>query len=309
MKFVLSIVLALFAYNAAAEVEILKITGVSAVKSGVPGVTTIFGGMAGQSCNHSPCNSCESMSCQTAPFCACNPNRITDDQIVTIQVRSKSPVKGYWTLTNQYGLPQFNFGTYVPGKIQTLQLNWSQLCNGNTGMGMSCEGPTFDASLFLGIAQGDKVLDSTTLEVITLNPTEDQIDDCTGKSNAICGFRIVSMKGGAALQDLQADQAFPAWIKTLRVFVSATDFAHASPTQADLVKDFEVDASGTIHSSIIPVSASAMTYFRLATVDIAGNVSNFISPVNIQSTGHCSYPVDLDPDDGCLYRSSPRSRH
>jgi len=308
MKSVLLALLMLSGANSFATVQILSVTGASAVKTNVPGVTTIFGGMSGETCNHSPCNSCAQVTCATAPFCACNTNRITDDQVVTIQVTSDSAnAKGNWTLTNQYGVPQFNLGKYVPGKTQTLQLNWSQLCNGNTGMGMTCEGPTFDASLFIGIADGENLRDSTTLEVVTLNPTEDWIDDCTGTSNAICGFRIVPAKGGAQLSDVTADQAFPAWIKSVRVYASTVDFAHASPISASIVKDFTVDSKGNIKNPTIPLKDNVMTYLRVATVDIAGNVSNFISDANIQSMGQCSYPIDADPNDGCRYRYTPQN--
>lgn len=308
MKSVFFALLMLSGLNAFSEVQILTVTGASAVKTNVPGVTTIFGGMSGDTCNHSPCNSCEQVTCATAPFCACNTNRITDDQVVTIQVKSKSHVRGHWTLTNGYGIPQFNLGAYVPGQTQVLQLSWAQLCNGNSGMGMTCEGPTFDASLFIGIANGDQLLDSTTLEVITLNPAAEWIDDCSGTSNAICGFRVTPAKGGAALSDVRADQAFPAWIKSVRVYGSTIDFAHASPTSASVIQDFAVNSEGSIQIPTIPLKDNKTTYFRVATVDIAGNISNFISDANIQSAGQCSYPIDSDPNDECRYRYTPQSR-
>lgn len=297
-----------FGFSAMASVQILKVEGGSHSRITADGIASIYGGTAGAACTGAGlCNSCLNPVCATKPFCACNEKRITDAQTIKFTVKSDSKNRDAynWAISNAQGVP-----TIIGGHSATANgayefiTTWGDLCKaaGST----SCEGVNASEALLIGLTDGSQMLESGILQMTVLGSTADMIDDCTTDAGGVCNFRIQSSKNSVNLVDVMVDSGFEGFINTVRVFGSTQDFAHASPMTATFTQDLKVNDDNTIDSKL-NLKSHEMNFFRVATVDFVGNVSNFTSDANITNYGKCVLPSDTDAKDGCRYRFTPQS--
>jgi len=184
-----------------------------------------------------------------------------------------------------------------------------------TGISSCANMPNVGLMMYIGISNGQTLLDYVPVTVTVLGaygtlPDTLTNDDCSGNNGALCKFSVSAMKGAAAFDNFMGDASFPGWATAIRVFGSTRDFFHASPIDADITQDFVIDEqNSTIKNPLIHLKKDVMTYFRVATVDIAGNVGNFTSNANVLSAdfGNCSSLNDNNPNDGCRYRYTPQN--
>lgn len=223
--------------------------------------------------------------------------------------------------------------TIVSAKNQTatLSFTWSSLCSaasGAGGTGNCATGQTgfTNANLQIGISAGntpnqlaandDKI--SVTFGFFSQSGNN-TIDDCTGTSSGgICNFWAFPGDGGTYIKDISQNAAYPnsngAQIIGFQVYISNSTFNNTKPTIADREVFVSVDQQGNYNQFIdgLQNNPANAYYVRLAMVDQAGNIFNFISDTNIQDAkfGNCAngkdFPSASSPAyDGCRYKVAP----
>lgn len=308
--------------NPGGGITITSVTGASAVSTLGEANTpvTIYAGFAGANCGNDPtatCNSC--ISCGDT-LCVCNTRRLNNNSVVTISfVSDSTDDTKFVTITNASNIPTIMGGRYLgAGTTNTITTTWGQLCtlalttSGGT-MGSNCDaGFPINAPIYIGLTDGTTMYDHAVLHVMALNPTAATIDDCSGSNDegagAICNFKMEAGNGRAFLTDLQGDAEFPGMATGVRVFVSDKDFAHATPAHATRTVDMPITPDGAVQNAVVDGLTNGIPYyFRLSSIDPAGNIFAFQSDQNIQDAnfGHCKFPADTDMTDACRYRALP----
>jgi hypothetical protein len=286
---------------------IVSVTGASGVVQDGES-TTIYAGMAGPSCGAN-CNSCAVVTCGTAPFCACNTNRIGDSSPVSISfISDQTDVTKRVAIFNQANVPIVIGGRYAgAGRLNTISTTWLNLCLAAGEVG-TCEGSNLDSIFRVGLTDGSQMFPPSLLvHLKVLAPTTDTIDDCTSLSGSLCGFSVEGGSRRIFMTSLMGDQSYPGETSMIRVFVSDRDFEHANLLDALRIVDMPVAEDGSVQNAVIwdLPRLSVPYHLRVATVDRAGNMYNFISDTNIKTMGRCMFPMDTNPTDSCRYHATP----
>jgi hypothetical protein len=266
--------------------------------------------MAGPSCGAN-CNSCAAVTCSSAPFCACNTNRIGDTSPISISfVSDSTDVTKRIAIFNQTNTPIITGNYYTgAGTTNTISTNWANICTAAGASGNTCEGSALNSSVRVGLTDGSQMFDSAVITVGVLAPTTDTIDDCTGSAGAICNFRAIPGDQSVYINDISGDAGYPAQNVTgVRFYVSDSSFTNASPTNSIKTADFSINADGSLSNNIIDGlnnDPATPYHFRVAAVDAANNVFAFVSDVNITNLGLCTVPADTNSVDDCRYHATP----
>jgi hypothetical protein len=179
------------------------------------------------------------------------------------------------------------------------------LCNAAGSSLMTCEASSIFNGIRIGLTNGSSMTDSSLIVIAALQPYTDTVDDCTQQVGAICNFKMT--RTGATQGRMSEATGDAGWsgdnVRAIKVFGSTYDFMSANPNDAEIIQTLPVERNGTIKSTTINgLHPEFSYYFRVATVDPAGNISNFTSETNIQNLGLCTLPADPDAADSCRFR-------
>jgi len=324
-----------YSFSASATITITAVTGAS--KTGTLGIAgqgaIIYGGIAGSSANAGTeaQNSCQlsMLTCATTPFCACNTQQIGDNVQVVISFISDQPitdttgVQKLVSIGNNQGQVQTTASSQAytgPGATQQVTTTWGKLCQAagsQTGITSCTSMPASGLTMYVGLSNGQTFSDYALVTVTVLGGTGTlndvlENDDCSGSVGAFCRFTAIPGDAVAYIDDVRGDAGFPGNTTGIRVFVSDNDFTKASPTQAIKTQDFSLSSDGTLSGAIFDeLQNDGPVYtFRVAAIDIAGNVHSFTSDNNITnaSFGNCSSATVANSEtsnSACLYKAQP----
>lgn len=332
---------AMISLPARAAITITAVSGASDYNIDTGVAPQVYGGVAGSDCSGTApnsdggtCNSCNASalaSCgATSPFCACNTRRIYSTGKLHIEFHSDSKA-GYAIVlpgdtTQTQGFTLYGSTSNVGiGDTASADIYWSDVCSkgltsatGATDCSVSGTG-----SLRVGISPDTSNVynsndDLVTLNISIINETTNTVDNCSG-SGAICGFWAWPGDGKMYMEQITSSADFPnlptGKVKYVRVYYSTQGFDKASPTEGSF-QDLEIDPDTLeVKSKIVSgLTNDVPYYFRIAAVDEAYNVFNFISDTNITTAtdtagqyGGCSSATNPDPltDTSCRYVTTP----
>lgn len=322
-----------YSFAASATITITAVTGAS--KTGTLGISgqgaIIYGGIAGSTANSGTAvqDSCQAsmLTCTTAPFCACNKQQIGDNVQVVISFISDQPITDTTGIQKLVSIGN-NQGQVVttassqaytgPGATQQITTTWGQLCTaaGSLSSITSCSSmPTSGLTMYVGLSNGQTFSDYALITVTVLGasgtlPDTLTNDDCSGSVGAFCRFTALPGDAVAYIDDVRGDAGFPGNTTGIRVYASENNFANASPTNAIATQDFSLGSDGTLSGAIFSgLQNDGPVYtFRVAAIDIAGNVHSFTSDNNITSAsfGNCNIAAGAETSNSaCLYKAQP----
>lgn len=338
------VVLIVTTQPAGGTIKVLNVLGASNVElpqdSADAGTTNntviVYGGTAGPVCTGSTdrdtCNNCNTVT----GLVKCNTNRIYANLILRFEFQSDSK-DGVPVLADKDGNI---FGTSGPsgnrGSTVYAEARWSEVCTeiGDTGT-VKCETQVAD-NIRVGIDEnGNSTLDSgedaLTINIKVHDPGGDANGDPTtdfdtnkgcgasSPNNAgICDFTAFPGDNKVFIIDPVEAAGFPnsgnITFDRLRFYISETDFV-CQPSES--LEPADLNISGTASTSfeldnkvIDRLENGKLYYFRLATVDKANNVNNFMDDSVI--TAACGITYDcggsrsvagIDPN--CPYIARP----
>jgi hypothetical protein len=283
---------------------------------------TIVGGVAGGNCagsvdNSSTCNSCSSRvtTCGHPGLCACNPKRVHNNLVVRIALKKSDKVVGNavaMTVAEKGGtyiapVTGNNLGEFV-------DFTWSSICAamGNSDCSALGDGPKA-ARLRIGIdinQDGQIGKEEPTVEATfkLVNPGRGLFDVYNEPTrDGFSGFQPFAGEGKVFIETVTAAKAFPlllygARAAALRIFVSDHSLREATYDFADITHDMVLDHTGrAFKSNEIKGLTNGTTYFfRIATVDEAGNVVQFLPGLSQLPDSCTTAPSSL-----CPYSATP----
>jgi len=310
MKFLFAVLLFLFGSYASAGPApyIMSVHGASAMNFSP---WTVFAGMAGSAYSNS--NTCEvsSMTCATAPLCACNSNRVVDGISTLSFEMDPRFVTGKLIMINT-GTRSLVYPVSSNGN--TIGVDWARLCASANVGATDCgsAGGTFSFGVQMAFDDNSNgMIDSnegaTEVFVGVVNPGTQY--DIAGMINndGILNFAPYPGDQKVYLHDFEMDPSFPylgygALAKAVRVYVSDQSLAKANIGEALVTQNFPLDVMGMLNSPVITGLTNGTTYFfRVALVDNAGNVVlNF--PGDVSAT----HPeCNAAPGTGCPWAVAP----
>lgn len=321
------IFVSLYAHGA---IQVTNVTGASAFN--LEDDVIIYGGTAGDICSsediRTTCDNCATAS----SLKACNRSRIYNGLVLSISFQSDSVV-GVAYLEDASGnkvtdlvTPPTSRGT---GETHTIEVLWSRVCNAadSDSSTNECEDLSIQGNVNVGVdADADDSVDEAQISIRTFDPTVttstkfDTIEACTASSitaGGICDFVATPGDGKIYITSLGKSTGFPTsdgiTIKALRFFIgsdeSPTPGFISSPGQEQLEPaDLEVttDADGNPETgtrTIDGLENGVLHYLRVATVDLANNVTRFTSDQAI--TDYCDSTAVGSVRDGCIFTAKP----
>lgn len=325
----LGILAASFNFAWAAGPKITEVFGASAVI--LSGSAQVFGGLAGGASDgacasktgSSVCNSCSAVTGLTA----CNESRIYDSLIVAINVEDVAN-EAFDLVAEVDGSSNVEMIPETGSSDQQIRFKWSNICNQMSGISGGCETVTGSgaATVTINIAYdrdndnqfstGDG--DSTQITFRVFKPSATQNEFSSGHSG-IKDFRPYPGDEKVYIEgqdgpDIQADGSFPnldysgAEAQRVRVFAATDGIEHArynSAKELTPLQDLDVEEEGTALSSKIydGLENDTLYFFRLALVDQANNVVEYIPSAADATAEHC------DSTDGakanCKWAATP----
>jgi hypothetical protein len=325
---ILFVVAGVFSSAAYGTVQIVTVSGASNFSLGdgtTSTTTTMYGGLAGKCaspgatlCNscvgHATTEACPIDATKNYPLCSCNTGMVQDAAPVSITFTSN--IAGTGSTVARLGSSTTIFGSAVgyagPGTV-VVNTTWGEICGNLFSTAGTCTGTSGSQQLRVGIT-GDNVsfADVGGITVTMLTAAADQIDDCTATTGGICHFWSYPGDESVYMKDLTPAGALSS-PQSLRVFISDQNFNKANPTDAIQTTDLQLNADGSLPNTLITGlnnDPPVPYHFRVAVVDLAGNVSNFTSDANITAAtgGACTVDAqnaDLDSTDGCKYHATP----
>lgn len=289
----------------AASLTVASVTGSSATEVSANGTTTIWGGLGGDDCSmtadgKTTCNSCSSRvtSCpQSQPLCACNTNRIYNSLVLRINLKKSAKTLGNAIVMLNSGT---GTSTLLPITGQNngdfVDFTWSTLC-GSLGSADCNTLINFGSSLTLNIGidqNGNGLLEASELAtsavVRLLNPGLDYSVYGAPKYEGFGDFNVYPGGGRAMIENVLVPSTFPTLsygttVRAMRVFVGKNSMLEANYDSAVTTMDLKLDDKGqNFKNNVISgLNDPTLYFFRVAAVDQAGNVSQFL-PSN-QSLG------------------------
>ena len=312
--FTLFAALFLYSFSASATITVQSVSGASSFDPNVKPYQ-IFGGTAGDQATcygldgDSTCNTCN------GSLTACNTNRIFEQKILTFTILSDSIpdntpntvfIRVGTTVVTPYRSPSTVNGKNIAGTISVL---WKDLCfaleQAATGSVFTslCEGGALSGTMTIGFANAGvtTVADSIDVQVRVFDPdptqaTRNEINLCSGSTppafpdQGICDFTMFPGDQKAYVTQLEPFGAFPnsgiLKIKYLRFYYSTVDFTDVSDLSS--YKDIQLDTTNSTGGSVETQSDKLtdlvndqIYYFRVASVDEAGNITDFTSDAAI----------------------------
>lgn len=296
-----------FCLEAHARIEILNVIGASNFElpeEENPNLT-IYGGSAGPTCtttdNVNPCDNCA----QVTGLKQCNTRRIYPSLRLRIEFRSDSTA-GIPKLANEEGtvIPAATVTTSIPvNSVATVETVWQDYCSA-IGDTSNCEAQA-DGTVRIGIDSDNNgtLDDQATVYIKIHDPSNDtsgaggtEYDTNNGcaattpNNQGICDYVAFPGDSKAFITSPEPASGFPLTgnirFDRLRIYVSETDFI-CSPSEATIVQDLTI--SGTTSTTattgdfeltnrVIDGLTNGVRYhFRIATVDKALNVNNFMA--------------------------------
>lgn len=261
-----------------------------------------------------------------APLCACNPKRIRDATGLVITFTSTSagvPViasSGHSTFITTGVVTS---GNQNAGATAFLKIPWAYVCQSmfENNTAPSCESAlgatsSLTGALRIGISSdGVSFADSETITLQLLKQNFDQIETCDNNQGGVCGWQTYAAHKGVYFEHAQGDSGFSgSTVSAIHIYAAMEDFDHANPVYKSAEKVMPVAPDGSISDNFFGHLRNTLHYFRIATVDKAGNLGNFSSDSNITNPklGDCSqggpgavFPMDADITDGCRYHALP----
>lgn len=328
--------LSLFAFplwlnTANAKIEVTKVIGASnyELPDEENANLTIYGGTAGPACaapdNINPCDNCG----QVTGLQKCNPRRIYSSLRLRIEFRSDSTAGIPKLLDNDNNLvPNATImGSIASNSVGAVETVWQDYCNAIDDT-TSCEEQK-SGTVKIGFdTNNDNILeDVLSVSVQIHDPSNSGTDfdlneGCAATSNnqGICDYVAFPGDGKAFITSPEPGVGFPLAnnirFDRLRIYVSETDFI-CSPSEATLVKDLTISSSATVGSQaeltnrvVDGLTNGSLYYFRIATVDKAQNINNFMADSVIQQNCGSSYSCGggrslAGLSDTCRYRVRP----
>ncbi len=309
--FTLIAALSFYSFSAFATITVQSVSGASNFDPNVKPYQ-VFGGTAGDKnlCNSlsgtAPCNSCD------GNLFACNPNRIYSMRILTFTILSDSVPDNTVSLpvirvgTGGTNVITEGAPSTVNGKnsAATISVRWGDLCQAieSSATGIiettNCEdGASLSGSITIGFADstGTTITDSIEVKIRVFDPDpllsgdRDVINLCTTAASpqqGICDFTMYPGDEKAYITALKPFGSFPnsgtLRVRYLRFYYSTVDFTSVTPLSS--YKDVELNTTGstggaveTLSDKLSDLSNDQIYYFRVASVDEAGNITDFTS--------------------------------
>ncbi len=286
------------------------------------GTTTVFAGLAGDSCaavgNGSTCNNCTaavmatSTTCTTAPLCACNTARPYDTGTVTITATAPSGVT-----TGTLKMVKDALTTPiipVTNSLGSVTFNWTELCTQSgatscaTAVTATISGKIFvdkDSDNALGTGE-----ETTAIQIRIIKPTDATYDVYGTRTEGIGGIQgFVPYPGDEKiyLEDLESHTNFPAMsygakVTAIRVMHSSAGMETANLDASD-PKDLTLNTEGKPNSNVVDSGLSNDTtyVFRVAMVDEANNVVQFFPAATTNANCDSTNPGF----NGCPWAATP----
>lgn len=268
----------------------VNITAVSGASNTVVGesVTTIYGGMAGESCSSTDdsetCSNCGDTSK------ACNPHRVYNNLELKISFSSDSIDSGtprMWDADGNTVTLVSESGTTPKNSTATIGVRWSSVCNElDTTSSGSCEGLTLYGSIYVGMLGSNGSTDKKEVKFNIYGSTANSADCAGGEGDGVCDIEMV--KGDEKAYFLSASYIgnFPAannmFYTALRVIYSENQsgpFLIEGENKSDVTISQESgDQKVVFDKNTVDGLTNGVTYyFVYGLVDTAGNIGLFSS--------------------------------
>lgn len=292
-----------------AAITVTGVQGASAFNIVSGTAPTIHGGVAGQCANFDNINTCNSCA-NAAGLTVCNRTRIYGTLQLQISFTSSSASgRPYIAKGTSNEVIQMMPTNVNQGQTATIVVRWGKICNNfETGSSANCESTTDTrgaGSFKVGIDSNnngayDAGDDLVSIQIQSINPDPggvslgalDTIDDCATNNDTkpgICQFMAYPGDQKVFFEDAQAGSGFPSTtsgtINRINVYAASQGFI-TSPGQVEpytLTVEQTTDGFDIVNKIIDGLDNGEPIYFRVSSVDQAGNEMYFTSDTAIQN--------------------------